>query len=207
MIAHLRGTLAERNPEAVVVDVGGVGYAVTVTADAQRALPSVGADVKLFIYTHAVQDGPLALYGFVDPDERRLFEALLSVQGVGPKVAVAILSGLPTGELVRAIAGQDVARLTQIRGVGRKTAERLAVELRDKIASLGVGGGGGGAPAGAGGSGLPSIVPQGRLGEVHGALLALGYKPAEFEALLPKLDASQPAADLIKQALAALRRK
>lgn len=205
MIAHLRGTLAERGLEAVVVDVGGVGYAVTVTADAQRALPVVGADVKLFIYTHAVQDGGVSLYGFVDPDERRLFEALLAVQGVGPKVAVAILSGLPTGELVRAIAGGDVARLTQIRGVGRKTAERLAVELRDKIGTLGVGGGrevAGGAPGG-----LPSIVPQGRLGEVHGALLALGYKPPEFETILRGLDAKEPAPDLIKQALAALRRK
>ena len=204
MIAHLRGTLAERNPEAVVVDVGGVGYSVTVTADAQRALPSVGADVKLFIYTHAVQDGGLSLYGFVDPDERRLFEALLAVQGVGPKVAVAILSGLPTGELVRAIAGGDVARLTQIRGVGRKTAERLAVELRDKIGSLGVGGG---RELGLPSSPPPSIVPQGRLGEVHGALLALGYKPIEFETLLRTLDPQQPAADLVKQALAALRRK
>jgi Holliday junction DNA helicase RuvA len=204
MIAHLRGTLAERGIDAVVVDVGGVGYAVTVTADAQRALPTVGADVKLFIYTHAIQDGGLSLYGFVDPDERRLFEALLSVQGVGPKAAVAILSGLPTGELVRAIAGGDVARLTQIRGVGRKIAERLAVELRDKIGALGVGGS---REAAAGGQGLPSIVPQGRLGEVHGALLALGYKPPEFENILRNMDPREPAPDLIKQALAALRRK
>jgi holliday junction DNA helicase RuvA len=118
-------------------------------------------------------------------------------------VAVAILSGLPPGELVRAIAGGDVARLTQIRGVGRKTAERMAVELRDKIGSLGVGGSRD-APAG---QGLPSIVPQGRLGEVHGALLALGYKPPEFENVLRTMDPKEPAPDLIKQALAALRRK
>jgi holliday junction DNA helicase RuvA len=203
VIAHLRGTLLERGAEAVVVEAGGVGYAVTVTAGAYRALPAVGAEARLYIYTHAVQDGGLQLYGFVDPDERRLFEALLSVQGVGPKVAVAILSGLPAGELTRAIAGGDVARLTQIRGVGRKIAERLAVELRDKIAALGIGGG---REGGAGGA-LPSIVPAGRLGEVHGALLALGYKPGEFEGLLGTLDPAQPAPDLIKQALAALRRK
>jgi Holliday junction DNA helicase RuvA len=119
-------------------------------------------------------------------------------------VAVAILSGLPAGELVRAIAGGDVARLTQIRGVGRKIAERLAVELRDKIVALGIGGG----RASAGpGPAMPSIVPAGRLGEVHGALLSLGYKPAEFEGLLASFDPTVPAADLIKQALAALRRK
>jgi Holliday junction DNA helicase RuvA len=205
VIAHLRGRLVERAADAVVIDVAGVGYAVTVTAGAFRALPPVGAEVQVYTYTHAVQDGPLQLYGFVDPGERRLFEALLSVQGVGPKVAVAILSGLQTPELVRAIAGGDVARLTQIRGVGRKIAERLAVELRDKIAALGAVGGRDQSPP------LPtpasSVVPIGRLGEVHGALVSLGYRPSEFESVLGALDAERPIPDLIKQALAALRRK
>jgi Holliday junction DNA helicase RuvA len=205
VIAHLRGILAERDLEGVVVDVAGVGYAVTVTAEALRSLPTVGAEVRLFTYYHAVQDGPPQLFGFADPDERRLFQALLAVQGVGPKVAVAILSGLPVEQLVRAIAAADVARLTQIRGVGRKIAERLAVELRDKIAAFAVGGG---APP----SPLPTparapVIPPGRLGEVHGALVALGYRPPEFEALLSKLDPTEAAPDLIKQALAALRRK
>jgi holliday junction DNA helicase RuvA len=204
MIAHLRGQLVERQPDVVVIDVGGVGYAVTVTAGAFRALPAAGAEVRLFTYTHAVQDGPLQLFGFVDADERRLFEALLSVQGVGPKVAVAILSGLAVGELVRAIAGGDIARLTQIRGVGRKIAERLAVELRDKIAALGVGAG---REAEATPAAAARGVPSGRLGEVYGALVSLGYRPPEFEALLGGLDREQPTADLIKQALAALRRK
>ena len=204
MIAHLRGTVLERGIDTAVIEVGGVGYAVTVTSAAMRALPPVGAEVRMYTYTHAVQDSPWQLFGFVDADERSLFEALLSVQGVGPKVAVAILSGLPVGELVRAIAGSDVARLTQIRGVGRKIAERLAVELREKIGALGLGGG---RPAASASSALPSIVPQGRLGEVYGALVALGYKPQEFEALLPTLDPAVPAPDLIKQALAALRRK
>ena len=204
MIAHLRGTVAERGVDAAVIDVGGVGYAVTLTSAAMRALPPVGNDVHLATYTHGSADSPWQLFGFADADERAVVEALLAVQGVGPRVAVAILSGLPVGELVRAISGGDVARLTQIRGVGRKIAERLAVELRDKIGALGIGVG---REVSAGPASPPSIVPQGRLGEVHGALLALGYKPAEFEALLPRLDPAQPAPELIKQALAALRRK
>jgi Holliday junction DNA helicase RuvA len=203
VIAHLRGTVAERGVDSAVIDVGGVGYAVTLTSAAMRALPRVSENVTLSTYTHGSADSPWQLFGFADADERSVFEALLGVQGVGPKVAVAILSGLPVGELVRAISGGDVARLTQIRGVGRKIAERLAVELRDKIGALGIGGG----RVVATGAGPPSIVPPGRLGEVHGALMALGYKPVEFEALLPGMDPTQSAADLIKQALAALRRK
>jgi Holliday junction DNA helicase RuvA len=204
MIAFVRGTLFERDLESVVVDVGGVGYAVTVSAEALRVLPAVGTEVRLYTYMHAIQDSPPQLFGFADPDERRLFQALLAVQGVGPKVALAILSGLPADQLVRAIAGADVARLTQIRGVGRKIAERLAVELRDKIVALSLGSSGGG-------SATPVVprttVPPGRLGEVHAALLALDYKPSEFEALLAKFDATVAVPDLIKQALAALRRK
>ena len=202
MIASLRGALLEKNADAVVIEAGGVGYAVTVTAAAQRALPAVGSEARLFIYTHAVQDGPLQLYGFAEPDERRMFETLLTVQGVGPKVAVAILSGLPIGDLVRAIRAADLATLTRIRGVGRKTAERMAVELRDKI----------GVSAGTGREAsavfpLPSLAPPGRRGEVFGALQALGYRPSEFEAILSALDESKPAPDLIKEALAAMRRK
>jgi Holliday junction DNA helicase RuvA len=121
------------------------------------------------------------------------------VQGVGPKVALAILSSLPLGDLVRAIAAADIATLIRIRGVGRKTAERIAVELRDKIGIAGKDGG----PAG----NLPSVVPAGRIGEVHAALTALGYKPSEFDTVLAKLDESHPVTDLIKQALGLLRRK
>jgi Holliday junction DNA helicase RuvA len=197
VIASLRGTLLEKSPEAVVLEAGGVGYAVSITAAAWKALPPLNAEARLFIHTHAVQDGGLHLYGFADVDERRTFEALLAVQGVGPRVAVAILSGLPLPELVRAISGGDVARLTQIRGVGRKIAERLTVELRDKIGDVVAGGA----------SVTPSAVPAGRLGEVHAALVTLGYKPVELEPVLPSLDPSRPPAELVKQALAALRRK
>src|SRR5262249_49111480 len=139
----------------------------------------------------------------------RLFETLLAVQGVGPKVAVAILSGLPVAELVRAVASGDVARLTQVRGIGRKTAERLVLELRDRIAAA-VGASARGPAAAALAGAAPragAAAPPGRLGEVHAALLALGYKPNEFEAVLPKLDPTQPVAELVKHALAALRRR
>jgi Holliday junction DNA helicase RuvA len=203
MIAHLRGTLVERDGDAVVIECGGVGYSVSVTAAALRVLPALGAELKLFVYTHATQDAPWHLFGFAAAEERRLFETLLAVQGVGPKVAVAILSGLPPGDLVRAISGGDIAKLTQIRGVGRKIAERLSVELRDKIAAVL----GDRDVATTPSAGLPGFAPKGRLGEVHGALLALGYKPGEIEGLVGSLDPEQPAPDLIKQALAALRRK
>jgi holliday junction DNA helicase RuvA len=199
MIASLRGPLLESGPDSVVIEAGGVGYTVTITAAAQRTLPALGVTTFLLIHTQGSQDGPLQLFGFADAEERRLFETLLSVQGVGPRVALAILSSLPTGELVRAIAASDLATLTRIRGVGRKTAERIAVELRDKI-GLPTGEGGGGA-------GLPGAVPPGRMGEVYGALTALGYKPNEFDAILAKLDEKQHVTDLIKQALAHLRRK
>jgi Holliday junction DNA helicase RuvA len=200
MIASLRGALLESGPDGVVIEAGGVGYAVSITAAAQRALPPLGATAFLLIHAHAVQDGPLQLFGFAEAEERRLFETLLSVQGVGPRVAMAILSSLPTGELVRAIGAADIATLTKIRGIGRKTAERIAVELRDKI-------GLGGIDAAAGGTGLPRAVPPGRIGEVHAALTALGYKPSEFDVVLAKLDEKQHVTDLIKQALAHLRRK
>jgi Holliday junction DNA helicase RuvA len=200
MIASLRGALLESGPDSVVLEAGGVGYAVTITAAAQRALPSLGSTTFLLIHSHTVQDGPLQLFGFADAEERRVFETLLTVQGVGPKVALAILSSLPIGELVRAIGATDIATLTKIRGVGRKTAERISVELRDKI---GVQSG----PGNAGGAAFSGVVPAGRMGEVYGALTALGYKPSEFDTVLSKLDDSHPVTDLIKQALAALRRK
>jgi Holliday junction DNA helicase RuvA len=199
MIASLRGALLESGPDSVVIEAGGVGYAVTITVAAQRALPPLGATAFLLVHTHTVQDGPLQLFGFADAEERRVFETLLSVQGVGPKVALAILSSLPIGELVRAISATDIATLTKIRGVGRKTAERISVELRDKIGMGGV--------SVQGGAALPGTVPAGRMGEVHGALTALGYKPSEFDTVLSKLDDTHPVTDLIKQALAALRRK
>ncbi len=208
MIAHLRGRLLEKDSESVVLEVAGVGYQVAISAGAGQALGPVGADARLWIYSHHVQDGGVSLFGFSERDERALFETLLGVQGVGPKVALAILSGLPAAELTKAIAGADVARLTQIRGVGRKTAERLAVELRDKLVPFPVAPIGSlGAGVGMGGGFDPSIshLPQ-PLAEAQGALVTLGYRLMELEPIIARMDPSLPVADLIKQGLAALRR-
>ncbi|MEO5768950.1 MAG: Holliday junction branch migration protein RuvA [Polyangia bacterium] len=209
MIAHLRGRLLEKEPEAVVVEAGdGVGYQIAISVATARVLGVVGTEVRLWIYSHYVQDGGLSLFGFSDREERSLFETLLGVQGVGPKVAMAILSGLPASELTKAIAGADVARLTQIRGVGRKTAERLAVELRDKLVPFPVapqspsaGGAGGGF---LGSAPVSSLPPS--LADVQGALMTLGYRLGELEPVIARMDPALPVADLVKQGLAALRR-
>lgn len=208
MIAWLRGRLLDKDAETIVVDVGGVGYLVSVSAAAARNVGLPGGDVRLFVHTHAVQDGGLTLFGFTDREERELFRTLIGVQGVGPKVALAILAGLPLGELAKAIAGADIARLTQIKGVGRKTAERLAVELRDRLAPFPVGpsaeSAGQGSVNPSASAGAQSLPPS--LVEVQGALSALGYRSAEVEPLLARLDPERPVADLVRQALAALRR-
>ncbi len=200
MIASLRGKLLDNDGTTIVVEVQGIGYQVFVSAAALGALPATNADLFLHIHSHFLKDEPIRLYGFMDAAERGLFQTLIDVQGVGPRVALAILAGLPPEELVRAISKSDVARLTQIKGVGRKIAERLALELRDKISALPLGR----APAAA-----PTFpgVPTGPLGEVYGALLHSGYKPGEFAALVEKMDADRPVADLLREALAALRRK
>lgn len=207
MIAHLRGRLLEKDAETVVLEVAGVGYQVSISAAAGRTLGQLGAEARLWIYSHYTQDNGLSLFGFTEREERALFETLIGVQGVGPKVALAILSGLPASELTKAIAGADVARLTQIRGVGRKTAERLAVELRDKLVPFPVAptvptsGGGGAGTGGTGGAAMPA-----RLIEVQAALVGLGYRMAELEPVLGQMDPALPLTDLVKQGLAALRR-
>jgi Holliday junction DNA helicase RuvA len=201
VIAYLRGTLLDNDGEAVIVEVAGVGYQVLVSAATLGALPATNSEVRLHVHSHFVKDEPIRLYGFHAADEKGLFHTLLSVQGVGPRVALAILAGVPPDELVRAISKGDVARLKQIKGVGGKLAERLVLELRDKIASLPAGRAlPEAAPAAAG-------VPTGPLGEVYGALLHAGYKPSEFAALVEEMDAKRPVPDLLREALAALRRK
>ncbi|HVV50524.1 MAG TPA: Holliday junction branch migration protein RuvA [Polyangia bacterium] len=204
MIAFLRGKVLEADGEAAVLDVAGVGYQVLVSASTAAALSVAGpgADTQLWIHAHFVKDEPLRLYGFAEVGERALFETLISVQGVGPRVALAILAGIEAGELVRAIATGDVARLTQVKGVGRKTAERLALELREKILDLPAGKAVAAAPAPA-----PSARPSGALGDVYGALIQLEYKPAEIEPVIETLDPARPVADLLRDALAALKRK
>ena len=132
MIGQLRGRLAEKRPNQVLVDVGGVGYIVAVPLSTYAALGELHTEVTLLIHTHVREDA-LALYGFVSSREKHFFEMLLSASGVGPSLALKILSGMSVEELVPAIRGSDLTRLTKIPGVGRKTAERMVVELKDKL--------------------------------------------------------------------------
>jgi Holliday junction DNA helicase RuvA len=132
VIARLSGTVLEKHPNRVVVDVGGVGYDVQVPLSTFYGLGEPGAGVTLRVHTH-VREEVIALYGFASPLEQDLFERLISISGIGPKLALAVLSGIDPGELVRAIRTQDVARLTRIPGVGKKTAERIGLELKDRL--------------------------------------------------------------------------
>jgi len=136
MIAHLRGKLLARRPNQVIVETMGVGYDVTISVPTFSELPPAGGEVALHIHTH-VREDQIALYGFQRAEEKHLFEKLISVSGIGPKLAITILSGMPTDEMTAAIRGNDVARLTKIPGIGRKTAERMVLELRDKLPPVG----------------------------------------------------------------------
>jgi len=206
MIAFLRGQLRGEDDDAIIIDVGGVGYQVLPSAVTKASLRP--GEVQMHIHAHFVADEPLRLYGFSTTAERSLFQTLLSVQGVGPRVALAILAGIETEDLVRAIATSDVARLRQVKGVGGKIAERLALELREKILTVGAGMGAkaGKGKAGAAAPAPASAAPVGPLGEVFGALVLLGYKPAEVEPLLEKMDENKPFDVNVRTALAALRR-
>jgi holliday junction DNA helicase RuvA len=132
MIAHLRGKLLTKHPNQVVIDTGGVGYEVTISVPTFSELPANGSEVALHIHTH-VREDVIALYGFSRPTEKRLFEKLMTVSGIGAKLAITILSGMAADEMAAAIRGNDVARLTKIPGIGKKTAERMVLELRDKL--------------------------------------------------------------------------
>ena len=170
MIAHLRGRLFAKDPGHVIVEAGGVGYEVIISVPTFTALPAEGAEVSLHVYTQ-VREDVLALYGFLDLKEKRLFERLITVSGVGPRLAVTILSGLSPERTVNAIRAQDHATLTHIPGVGKKLAERLVVELKDKLDDMAV------APA--------AVVSAGPAAEdVLSALTNLGYqRPAAQKAI------------------------
>ena len=136
MIAHLRGRLIAKHPNQAIVEAGGVGYDVTITVPTFSELPAAGTDVALHIHTHVREDA-IALFGFLRAEEKQLFEKLITVSGIGPKLAITTLSGMPTADMVGAIRSNDHARLTRIPGIGRKTAERMCVELRDKLDAFG----------------------------------------------------------------------
>jgi Holliday junction DNA helicase RuvA len=171
MIAHLRGKLLAKHPNQAIVETTGVGYDVVITVPTFSDLPAVGADVALHIHTH-VREDLIALYGFLRPSEKLLFEKLITVSGIGPKLAITILSGMAADEMVGAIRGNDVARLTRIPGIGKKTAERMVLELRDKLPEAG--------PAS-----TPAVPAMNATEEdVLSALVNLGYqRPAAEKAL------------------------
>jgi holliday junction DNA helicase RuvA len=136
MIAHLRGRLISKHPNQAIVEAGGVGYDVTITVPTFSDLPALGSEVALHIHTHVREDA-IALFGFLRADEKQLFEKLITVSGIGPKLAITILSGMATADMVGAIRANDFAQLTRIPGIGKKTAERMCVELRDKLDAFG----------------------------------------------------------------------
>jgi Holliday junction DNA helicase RuvA len=135
MFAHLRGILLEKHPNQAIVEAGGVGYDVIIAVPTFSKLPDVGAEVRLRIHTHVREDA-LALYGFLSQDEKGLFEKLISVSGIGPTLAVKILSGLAAGDLIAHIRRSEVEKLVRIPGVGKKTAERMVLELKDKLPAV-----------------------------------------------------------------------
>jgi Holliday junction DNA helicase RuvA len=170
MIAHLRGKLIHKQPGQAIVEAAGVGYDVCISVPTFTALPSVGAEAALHIHTQ-VSDDAIALFGFLDSQEKRLFERLITVSGVGPKLAIKMLSGLSPERTVQAIRGQDHAQLTRIPGVGKKLAERLVVELKDKLDDFAV------AP-------VQSSVRGAAVDDVLSALVNLGYqRPAAEKAI------------------------
>ncbi len=138
MIAHLRGILLEKHPNQAVVEAGGVGYDVTIPISTYTALGEPGTEVRLRIHTQVREDA-IVLFGFTTAQEKALFEKLIGVSGIGPKMAITVLSGIQAPELVRIIRGGDVPMLVRVPGIGKKTAERMVLELRDKLETLGVG--------------------------------------------------------------------
>jgi Holliday junction DNA helicase RuvA len=192
MIALVTGVVAVRRGDHVIVDCGGVGYRLSVSSETLRHVPAIGNRVTL--HTHLIpRDDALMLYGFAGEEERDLFLMLLSVQSVGPKVALDVLSGGPVRDLIGAIAAGDSARFQAVKGVGKRTAERIIVELREKV-----------------GVSLPEhTISVTRSNDPHviarEGLIGLGYSPQEVDSLLDGLDGKTPE-DLIAEALKAARR-
>ena len=197
MIGRLKGVLAAKHPPWLVVDVGGVGYELEAPMSTIFDLPEVGREVGLFTH-YAVKEDTVALYGFLRETERTLFRTLQKVSGIGAKIALSVLSGVSTDEFARLVQSGDVAALTRIPGIGKKTAERIIVELRDRVDGIALASIGGG---------QPGTAPKDPVAEAGVALQQLGYKPAEVARLVK--DAAAPGDDaeaIIRKALkAALR--
>jgi Holliday junction DNA helicase RuvA len=188
VIAFLRGKLLEKHPNQVIVETGGVGYDVVIPISTFSLLPESGSEVKLRIHTH-VREDTLALFGFLTSGEKEIFEKLISVSGIGPTLAIKVLSGMATPDLTAAIRNGHVEQLVRIPGVGKKTAERIVLELKDKLEGIGEAG----APASIappGGSAL-SVIEQ----DVMSALLNLGCNRAAAEAAVRKAKTSGTSAE------------
>ena len=191
MIAYLRGRIFEKHPNRIIVDVGGIGYDVAVPLSTFYGLGEQGSEIALRVHTHVREDA-LSLYGFATRLEQELFERLISVSGIGPKLALAVLSGIEPAELVRAVERSDVARLTAIPGVGKKTSERIVLELKDRLPKTPAAGEGGAASA-------PALKD-----DVLSALINLGYHRPLAERAAESAVRSVPEGDFertLKQAL------
>jgi Holliday junction DNA helicase RuvA len=198
MIAHLRGKLLSKHPNQIVVETGGVGYELNISVPTFSDLPALGSEVALHVHTH-VREDLIALYGFLRPEEKQLFEKLITVSGIGPKLAITILSGMAADELAAAIRGNDLMRLTKIPGIGKKTAERMVLELRDKL------------PAVTSVSAPTTPAMSATEEDVLSALVNLGYQRAAAEKVLANIVKSAaraekpPSFDVIfREALAGL---
>jgi len=189
MIGSLRGRIASKTPPQLTVDVGGLGYELEAPMSTFFHLPAVGEEVRLLTHL-VVREDAHVLYGFATEDERRLFRSLIKVSGVGPKIALALLSGISVSAFAQCVLNEDISALTRVPGVGRKTAERLIVEMRDRLA----------APQAT--PGAPLAAPARAEGEAYGALVALGYRPAEAARLLKAVGpGTHSTEELIRRAL------
>ena len=194
MIGRLRGILVSRQPPSLLVEIGGVGYEVEAPMSTIYDLPGIGKEVILLIH-HAVKEDSDTLYGFLHESERALFRNLLKVSGIGAKIALAVLSGVSTDHFARLVQSGDVVALTKIPGIGKKTAERIVVELRDRLDGLA------GVP---GASTHLAGAPMDAAGEATVALQQLGYKPVEVTRLVQKVAAEGDSAEaIIRKALRA----
>ena len=215
MIASVRGVLLELGDGTIIVESAGVGYELHISMATRAALPAPGHEVRLHT-RHIVREDAQLLFGFTERDELRLFDLLIGVNGVGPRIAIAVLSGMAPAQFARAVRDENIAAITAVNGVGRKTAERLVVELRDKLAFLPmlVSGPQAAGESGAGESGKRGRKPRlleksERFEDAIAALVTLGYSPAQASEAVRRVseDAGDAAAeDLVKRALAVLAR-
>jgi Holliday junction DNA helicase RuvA len=192
VIERLTGTVAVRGADGVVIEVGGVGFLVEVSATTMRDVPAVGAPMTLFTHLH-VREEALQLFGFSTEEERELFRLFLGVSKIGPKLALAALSCRRAPDLKRALAAGDVALFASVPGIGRKTAERLILELREKVGEPGV--------AGAGGLPREGLTDDGAMSLARAALVELGYTGPDADKLLARLDPALPVEELVRKAL------